>query len=222
MFRRTCTLGIILVIAVFLIKNLVVFLSGIHLAEFNPSGIVFILDISNPDKEILEKEEKTILKICKSLDFEDKSKIYVVNDNAVMIYNEAPNKKAAIKKAFEEHSRFDANSQGAAYGMALKKAVEDSLTMKKQGFRPSIVILGSLENKGALERQINWDKLPQNMGNAVKYMPDLSLVLLYAPPKKLESSREKLKNVLPDEQLFTASEENVDITVERFIQSIGR
>ncbi len=222
MFRRTCILGVILVLAVFIIKNIVVFLSGIKLAEFNPAGVVFILDISNPDRSLLEREEKTILKICKSLDIEDKSKIYVLNDNAVLIYNEAPNKKSAIKKAFEEHSRYDQNSQGAAYGLALKKAVDDSLNMKKQGYKPNIVILGGLENKGALEKQINWEKLPQNMGNTMKYIPDLSIVLLYATPKKLENSREKLKNVMPEEQLFFASEENVDITVDRFIQSIGR
>ena len=222
MFRKTCILGIILVVSLYLAKCLFVFLTGIQLAEFHPAGVIFVMDISNSNKLLRESEEKTILKICKSLDYEDKSKIYVLNDSAFVIYNEAPNKRASIKKAFLQHGNFDKNSKGAAYGVALKKAVDDALILKKQGYRPSIVILGDLESKGSLDKQINWEKLTQNMANTMKYIPDLSLVFLYAHPKILENSRDKLRNVIPDEQLFFASEETVNLTVERFIESIGR
>lgn len=222
MFRKTCILGVILILFLYLAKCLFVFLSGVQLAEFHPAGVIFVMDISDSNELLREREEKTILKICKSLDYEDKSKIYVLNDNAFIIYNEAPNKRGSIKKAFSRHGNFDRNSKGAAYGVALKKAVDDALILKKQGYRPSIVILGDLEDKGSLDKQINWDKLTQNMEKTMQYIPDLSIVLLYAHPRKLEDSREKLKNVIPDEQLFFASEESVDLTVERFVKSIGR
>lgn len=222
MFKKTCILGFILIFSLYFLKCIFFFLKDFQLVEFKPNGVIFVLDISNSDRNIRQLEEKTILKICKKLDFEDKSKIYVLNEDVFLVYNEAPNNRGAIKNTFAQYSKFDKNSTGAAYGLALKKAVNDALILKKQGYKPSIVFLGDLENKGALDKQINWDRLNKNISNTMKYIPDLSFVFLFAHPQKLESSRERLKNVVPDNQLFVAPEESVNLTVDNFLQSIGR
>lgn len=191
-------------------------------AEFKPAGVIFLLDTSASNRNLEARQEDTILKICKRLDSEDRSMIYVVTENTYLIYNENPHKLNDIRKAFAKHAQFDAKSYGTAYGLALKKAVDDALVLKSEGYRPAIVVLGDLENEGDIRKQINWDKLPSNILKTLKYIPDLSLAFLYAHPTKLDSAREKLKNVVPDKQLYFASEENVDLTVNRFIQSLGR
>ena len=58
------------------------------------------------------------------------------------------------------------------------------------------------------------------MKKTFEYIPDLSLVLLYAHPSKLDMAREKLKSIIPDKQFFFSSEENVDLTTRRFLKSL--
>lgn len=222
MFKKTCTLGFILVLGLYLAKCIFIGLSSIKLAEFQPAGVIFLLDTSASNKKLQSKQEDTILRICKRLDSEDKSMIYIVTEDTFLIYNENPHKLNAIRKAFEERGQLDAKSYGTAYGAALKKAVDDALTLKSEGYKPSIVILGDLENEGDIKKQINWDKLPANMAKTMKYIPELSIAFLYAHPKKLDAAREKLKNVIPDKQLFFSQEENVDLTVKSYLKSLGR
>lgn len=40
--------------------------------------------------------------------------------------------------------------------------------MKKNGYVPAVVVIGDLENEGAIEKQINWDILPKNVQNIKK------------------------------------------------------
>ena len=220
MFRKTCTLCFIFVVALYLFKCIFFLASKLQIADFKPVGVIFLLDVSASNKSLQMQEEKTIVRICKRLDIEDKVRIYIVKDDAYLIYNENPHKSGAIKRAFAEYGKFDSKSYGTAYGLALKKAVDDALFFKSEGYKPSIVVLGDLENEGDIRKQINWNKLPQNMQRTLKFIPDLSLVLLYAHPKKLDNAREKLKTVIPDKQLFFSSEENVDLTTRRFIKSL--
>lgn len=220
MFRKTCTLGLILVVALYILKCIFIGLSSIELAEFKPVGIIFLLDTSASNRAMENRQEKTIVKMCKNLDVEDKAMIYVVTEDTYLIYDENPHKSGAIKKAFAEHAQFNSESYGTAYGLALKKAVDDALALKSEGYKPAIVVLGDLENEGNINKQINWDKLPGNMEKTLKYIPDLSLVFLYAHPTKLDLARNKLKNVIPNKQLFFSSEENVDLTVKSFMKSL--
>ena len=220
MFRKTCTLGIILVLALYIIKCVFILLSGIELADFKQAGVIFLLDTSASNKNLQARQEKTIVKMCKSLDVDDKAIIYVVTENTFQIYNGNPHKVGVIKKAFEERAKLDSKSWGTAYGAAIKQAVDDALALKNQGFKPSIVILGDLENEGDIKKQINWNKLPSNMKKTLKYLPDLSVVFLYAHPEKLDMARNTLKTVFPANQLFFASEENVELTVKGFMKSV--
>jgi len=222
MFRRTCVLGLILVAALYIIKCVVFFAMKVELAEFQPAGVIFLLDTSASNKTLQSRQEDTILKICKRLDSEDKSWIYIVTEDAYRIYNENPHRLNDIRKAFAERGQLDAKAYGTAYGLTLKKAVNDALQFKQEGYKPSIVVLGDLENEGDITKQINWDKLPANMEKTLKHIPELSLAFLYAHPKKLDDARDKLRNVIPENQLFFSSEENVDLTVNRFIKAIGR
>ncbi len=222
MFRRALTLGIILVLAVYLIKLVVVAISKTDLAEFKPVGVIFLLDISASSRGAIIEEQNTILKISKRLDSDDKAIIYVVSEDAYNVYNGNPHRLVDMKKSMNKYGEFDSKAWGTAYGVALKKAVNDALRFEEDGFKPAIVILGDLENEGDITKQINWNTLPKNIQNTLKYVPDLSLTLLYAHPQKLDDIRQRLLSVLDEKKFIMASQENVDQAVRKFMEIIGR
>ncbi len=222
MFRRALTLGIILIIVVYLIKLVVVGISKTDLAEFKPVGVIFLLDISASSRGSIIQEQNTILKISKRLDSDDKAIIYVVSEDAYNVYNGNPHRLVDMKKSMNAYGEFDSKAWGTAYGVALKKAVNDALRFKEDGYMPAIVVLGDLENEGDITKQINWNTLPKNIQNTLKYVPDLSLTLLYAHPQKLDDIRQRLLSVLDEKKFIMASEENVDQAVRRFMEIIGR
>ena len=214
MFRRALTLGIILVLAVYLIKL-------VDLAEFKPVGVIFLLDISASSRGAIIEEQNTILKISKRLDSDDKAIIYVVSEDAYNVYNGNPHRLVDMKKSMNKYGEFDSKAWGTAYGVALKKAVNDALRFEEDGFKPAIVILGDLENEGDITKQINWNTLPKNIQNTLKYVPDLSLTLLYAHPQKLDDIRQRLLSVLDEKKFIMASQENVDQAVRKFMEDRG-
>ena len=156
------------------------------------------------------------------MDSEDQALIYVVTQDAYNIYNGKPNKIVAMRDSMQKRSNFDEKAYGTAYGLALKKAIGDALIFKEKGYRPAIVILGDLENEGAIEKQINWKLLPKNIENVKKYIPELTLVFLYATPEKLDEVRQILVSVVGEEHLILAQEENVEPAIRRFAEAIGR
>lgn len=87
---------------------------------------------------------------------------------------------------------------------------------------PAIVVLGDLENEGAIEKQINWETLPQNVRNVQKYAPDLAMMFLYAHPEKLDMVKEKLGPVLGEKKLLVSPEQNVDKAVKNFVHALDR
>ena len=109
-----------------------------------------------------------------------------------------------------------------AYGLALKKGFNHALAMQKEGYIPGIVVLGDLENEGAIEKQINWDLLPKNVEKSKQYMPELSMMFLYAHPEKLDMVKEKLTPVLGEKKLIVSPEQNIDKAVRLFIHALGR
>lgn len=222
MFKKALVLGILLPIIVLALKLTVVGMSKVKLSEFKPVCAIFLLDVSASNRELLWNQQQTILKMSKKLDSEDHTRIYVVTEDAYEVYDGAPNKIVAMRNAMNKRSEFDSNAYGTAYGTALKKAIGDALRYKADGYTPAIIVLGDLENEGAINKQINWAILPKNLKKTLEYMPDLSLTFLYAHPQKLDEVRQRLVPVMGEKQLIIASEENVDIALRKFASAVGR
>ena len=119
-------------------------------------------------------------------------------------------------------TQYDKKDFGTAYGLGLKKAFSHCLEMKKNGYLPAVVVLGDLENEGAIEKQINWETLPQNVKNVQKYAPDLAMMFLYAHPEKLDLVKEKLNPVLGEKKLIVSPEQNTDKAIQRFVHALDR
>ncbi len=229
MFRRTCTLGIAILIAVYIIKLFVVACMNMELGEFKPVATIFLLDVSASNRNLLESQEQTILKIAKRLDSEDQALIYVVTQDAYNIYNGNPHKLVQIKKTMQKRGAYDEKNWGTAYGLALKKAIGDALMYHQDGFKPAIIILGDLENEGDIRKQINWNTLPKNIQKTLEYVPDLTLAFLYAHPQKLDDVRQTVLPAMKEKQpnegeknLILASEENVDLAIRKILEAVGR
>ena len=94
--------------------------------------------------------------------------------------------------------------------------------MKKNGYIPSIVVIGDLENEGAIEKQINWETLPENVKSIQKYIPEISMMFVYAHPEKLDYVKTKLNPILGEKKLIIANEQNVQKAQRRFLEAIGR
>lgn len=227
MFRKALMVGILLPFIVYVAKLVAVWCSGVQLGEFKPVCAIYLLDVSASNRNLLYKEQQTILKMSKRLDTEDHARIYVVTEDAYEVYDGAPNKIMAMRQSMEKRSEFDSNAYGTAYGVAIKKAVGDALRYKALGYTPAIIVLGDLENEGAVDKQINWNTLPKNIKSTLKYIPDLTLTFLYAHPQKLDDVRQSLLPAMlagnaKETQLIIASEENVDIATRKFASAVGR
>ena len=129
---------------------------------------------------------------------------------------------STIQKSLDAFTKYDEKDYGTAYGEGLKKAFSHVLTMKKEGYNPAVVVIGDLENEGNAEKQINWDTLPENVQNVKKYAPDLAMMFLYAHPSKLDTVKEKLTPVLGESKLIVAPEQNIDKSVRKFLNALGR
>lgn len=222
MFKRTCVLGLILFLSVYVCKLIIVGFKNMNLAEFKPVSAIFLLDISASNRALQSEQEQLILRISKRLDSEDHALIYIVSEDTYNIYDGNPHKLPQIKQAMKKRGEFDSKSYGTAYGLALKKAIGDALRYEANGYKPAIIILGDLENEGDIKKQINWNTLPNNIKNTLKYIPDLTLVFLYAHPQKLDAVRQDLLPVMEDKHLIMASEEGVDIAIRKLMEAIGR
>lgn len=222
MFRRTLTLGFILLAAIFICKCLVAWWSNIELGEFKPVATVFLLDTSASNRNLFDQQVQTILKISKRLDSEDHALIYIVTEDTYSVYNGNPHKLVQMRESMKKRSVIDAKAFGTAYGLALKKAIGDALIYKAEGYKPAIVILGDLENEGDITKQINWNTLPKNLKKTLQYIPDLTIAFLYAHPQKLDEVRQTLLPVMNEKQMIVASEENVDQAVRKFLEAVGR
>ena len=104
----------------------------------------------------------------------------------------------------------------------IKKALGYCLTMKKEGYRPSVIVIGDLANQGTLSKQLKWETLPQNIKNVQKYIPELVMMFVYTPPEKMDLVKTKLAPVLGETKLIVANEAMVEKSGRRFIKAIGR
>lgn len=220
--KRLIIIGLLILVISFFAKLIFVAAKYIKVDDFHKAAVIFVVDSSASNQKMLPQEIKYIRSLCAILDPEDQIKILKVSQKSYLIYEGSPSDSSGIIKAVEAFTKYDAKEYGTAYGEALKKAFEHCLTMKKEGYVPAVVVVGDLENEGDISKQINWDILPENVGNVQKYAPDLAMMFVYAHPEKLDLVKTKLNPVLGEKKLIVANEQNVDKVNRRFLESIGR
>lgn len=220
--KKLVTLGLIILTLSIALKFVWAGISRIKVDDFHPAAVIFVIDSSASNQKQLPEQKKTLRQICNLLDPEDQIKILRVSEDAYLIYEGSPMNGSTITKSMDEFTKYDQKDYGTAYGVGLKKAFSHALTMKKGGYIPAIVVIGDLENEGAIEKQINWNTLPSNVQKVKKYAPDISMMFLDAHPAKLDLVKEKLTPVLGEEHLIVAPKQNIDKSVRRFLHAIGR
>lgn len=222
MNKRLITIGF-LILCVALVGKLIFFAAkNIKVDDFHKAAIIFVIDSSASNQKMLPDEIKFTKSLCSILDPEDHVKILRVSEDSYLIFEGSPSDTKGITKAVEAFTQYSAKDYGTAYGQALKKAFGHCLTMKKEGYVPSVVVIGDLENEGAAEKQINWDTLPENIKNLKEYVPEISMMFVYAHPEKLDLVKSKLNPILGEKKLIIANETNTDKAGRRFLEAIGR
>ena len=222
MNKRLIILGILILFISVIGKLLYSGLKNIKVDEFHKAAIIFAVDSSASNQKNLPEQIKYIKSLCSILDPEDEIKILKVSESSYLIYEGSPSNSKGITKAVEAFTQYNSKDYGTAYGEALKKAFDHALTMKKEGYVPAVVVVGDLENEGALDKQINWDTLPQNVKKVQEYVPEISMMFVYAHPEKLDMVKTKLNPVLGEKKLIVANETGLDKVNRRFLEAIGR
>ena len=220
--KRLVTLGLLILILSVAGKFLWMGLRQIKVDDFHPAAVIFVIDSSASNQKQLPEQKKTLRQICNLLDPEDQIKILRVSEDAYLIYEGTPMNGSVITKSMDGFTQYDKNDYGTAYGVGLKKAFSHVLTMQKAGYRPAVIVMGDLENEGAIEKQINWNTLPQNVQNVKQYAPELSMMFLDAHPAKLDLVKEKLTPVLGEEHLIVSPKQNIDKSIRKFLHALGR
>ena len=220
--KRLIILGILFLGIAIVCKLLFVALKNVKIDEFHKSAVIFVVDSSASNQQMFPTEIKYLKSLCSILDPEDEIKILKVSEKSYLIYEGSPSDSQGITKAVGAFTKYDAKDYGTAYGEALKKAFDHCLTMKKEGYVPAIVVIGDLENEGAVERQINWETLPKNVEAVKEYIPEISMMFVFAHPEKLDLVKTKLNPVLGEKKLIVANEQNAQKAQRRFLEAIGR
>ncbi len=222
MNKRLIILGIVILLTCVVIKLLWAGVKNIKVDDFHPAAVMFVVDSSASNQAKLPEQKRFLKQICAQLDPEDQIKIINVSQDAYIIYEGSPQNTSGITKSMEAFTKYAPNDTGTAYGEGLKKALSYALLMKKSGYVPAVVVIGDLENEGTTGKQIDWNTLPQNIKNVQKYAPDLALMFLYAHPQKLDMVKEKLNYTMGEDKLIVSPEQNVDKSLRKFINAIGR
>lgn len=222
MNRKIIIIGIIILALAIITKLLYIGLKSIKIDDFKPAAVMFVVDSSASNQEELSEQKKYLKQLCSLLDPEDKIKILKVSETSYLIYEGTPHNNSGIQKAMEAFTQYNPDEYGTAYGEALKKAFSHCLTMKKEGYTPAVVVIGDLENEGSIEKQINWETLPENVSAVKKYTPDLAMMFVFAHPEKLDLVKETLTPVLGEKKLIISPEQNADRASREFLKAIGR
>ena len=220
--KRFITIGLILLIFSVVGKFLWMGISNIKIDDFHPAAVIFMIDASASNQKNIEEQKKTLRQICNLLDPEDQIKILRVSEDSYLIYEGGPMNGSGITKAMNAFTKYDKTDYGTAYGAGLKKAMGHALAMKKNGYTPAVVVIGDLENEGAIEKQINWDTLAANVSSVKKYAPDLAMMFLGAHPEKLDQVKETLSPVLGEKKLIISPQQTEDKAIRRFLHALGR
>ena len=222
MNKRLIILGIIILAISVLVKLIWSGMSKIKVDNFKPAAVMFVVDSSASNQKDLPEQKKLLKQICNLLDPEDKIKIIRVSEDAYLIYEGAPFNGSNINKVMNTFTAYDEKDYGTAYGVGLDKALRYSVDMKKMGYMPAIVVIGDLENEGAVSKQINWNTLPSNVKKVQTSAPDLAMMFLYAHPSKLDTVKETLTPVLGENKLIVSPKQNCDKAIRQFVHALER
>lgn len=220
MDKRLITVGLVILGAAIFIKTAFVLLSHVKIDEFHKTAITFIVDTSSANQAKIPAQTKYIKSLCAVLDPEDAIKIIKTDKISYLIYEGSPGDGVAITNAMKKYTQNGSNQN--SYGEAIKKAVDYSLTMKKNGYNASIVVIGNLEDNGDVSKRINWNTLPKNIEKTQKYLPELSMMFAFADPQKLDEVKTKLNPILGENKLILVNEVNLQKSNNKFIKAIGR
>ncbi len=199
-------------------------LTRLKVDDFHKAAVIFVVDSSASNMKNLPAEKMIIRQLCSMLDPDDHIKILRVSEESYIIYEGSPQASSDVRKAMEKFTQYDSKEYGTAYGLALKKAFNHALNMSKGEDRyiPAVVVIGDLENEGAVEKQIDWDELPSEVSNVQNQAEDFAMMFLYAAPEKLDLVKEKLGPVLGETKLVLGNEATTSKSLRRFLNAIGR
>jgi hypothetical protein len=222
MNKRLVTLGL-LILAVSLIgKLLFMAAKNIKVDDFHKAAVIFVVDASASNQKDLPAQKMIIRQLCSMLDPEDHIKILRVSEDSYIIYEGSPQSSAEVRKSMEKFTQYDEKEYGTAYGLSLKKAFNHALNMNKDGYVPAVVVIGDLENEGAVDKQINWDTLPDDVNNVKNQADNFTMMFLFAAPSKLDLVKEKLSPVLGEQHLIIGNDVTSSKSLRSFLTAIGR
>lgn len=220
MFAKRCYILTAIVIffslCIFSIFSLI---KNIQIDNFKPAFFAILVDESENNKK-LDLQNKFIKQFCAILDAEDKVKILQVSEDSYLIYEGSPQSLTEITKSLNQYTKTKGNKKFSSYNSAIKKAVQHCLVMKKNGYVPSIVVIGSLENNG--KDAIDWNTLPLNIKKTLKYMPDFTISFLWAEPRFLDKVKVELTPILGENQLIISTEYTIDKVSRKILKAVGR
>lgn len=197
-------------------------LSRLKVDDFHKAAVIFVVDSSASNLKNLPAQKMLMRQLCSMLDPEDHIKILRVSEDSYIIYEGSPQSSSEVRKAMEKFTKLDEKEFGTAYGLALKKAFNHALNMDKEGYIPAVVVIGDLENEGDVNKQINWETLPEDVANIKNQADDFAMMFLYAAPAKLDLVKEKLSPVLGENKLIIGNEATTSKSMRRFLNAIGR
>lgn len=218
------TLKIILFgIFAFILICLAIFgLSKLKVDDFHKAAVIFVVDSSASNQQNLPEQKRVLKQLCSMLDPEDHIKILRVSEDSYIIYEGSPQSSSEVRKSMEKFTQFDSKEYGTAYGLSLKKAFNHALNMKKEGYVPAVVVVGDLENEGAVDKQIKWETLPAEVSEVKNQAPEFAMMFLFAAPEKLDVVKEKLAPVLGEDKLIIGTDATANKSLRRFLTAIGR
>ncbi len=197
-------------------------LSQLKVDEFRKAAVIFLVDSSASNQKDLASQKMIIRQLCSMLDPEDHIKMLRVSEDAYIIYEGSPQSGSDIRKAMEKFTQLDSKEYGTAYGLGLEKAFDHALTMSKEGYIPAVVVIGDLENEGDINKQIDWETLPNDVTNVRNQNNEFSMMFLYASPKKLDMVKGVLGPVLGETNLILGNEVTTNKSLRKFLHAIGR
>ncbi len=220
MNKRLIIVGLAILAFAIFVKTVFVLLANVEVDEFHKTSVVLIIDSSTTNQQKLPEQIQYIKSLCATLDPEDSIKILKTDKTSYLIYEGSPGESVAIYKALNKYTQN--GSRQNSYGEALKKAVNYSLNMKRNGYNTAIVVIGSLDDNGDIEKRINWDVFPKNIEKTKKYLPELSIMFAFSDPEKLDFVKTKLNPILGENKLIIVNEANVSKANTRFLKAIDR
>ena len=217
--KKIVLIGIILTI---IIAGFVGCCKSLKIDEFTPAAVIFVVDSSASNQAKLDEQKQFVKQVCNRLDPEDKIKSIRVSEEAYLIFEGSPHNSKNITDSMNEFTKYDSKDWGTAYGQGIDKALIYATSMHKEGYKPAIIVVGDLENEGALDKQLDWNKLPIAITNFQKLAPEFAMMFAYAHPQKLDTVKTKLAPVLGETKLVISTEQNIDKSINKFLDTIER